>query len=138
MYITVPNSNVLGWLKLKAIADNKLNVIQNINFVFDRVENTMGKGENAGYQHVLILQQCFQKIFSCGASKVVIYLAVFVENPRYCYSLGIVVAMQKLTFCHISAITEHIYVPYKKRNMYCKGDNSKFIFARIMPLFWNF
>ena len=32
-------------------------------FVFDRVENIVGKGENAGYQHFLLFPQCFQKAF---------------------------------------------------------------------------
>ena len=30
-------------------------------FVFDRVENIVGKGENGGYQHFL-LSQCFEKV----------------------------------------------------------------------------
>ena len=30
--------------------------------VFDRVENNVGKGENAGYQHFLLFPQCFQKV----------------------------------------------------------------------------
>ena len=32
-----------------------------IKFVFDRVEGIVGKGENAGYRHFLLFQQCFQK-----------------------------------------------------------------------------
>ena len=32
-----------------------------MNFVFDMVENIVGKGENAGYQHFLFFPQCFQK-----------------------------------------------------------------------------
>ena len=32
-------------------------------FVFDRVENIVGKGENAGYQHFLLFPQCFPKGF---------------------------------------------------------------------------
>ena len=28
-------------------------------FVVDGVENIVGKGENAGYQHFLLFQQCF-------------------------------------------------------------------------------
>ena len=28
---------------------------------FDRVENVVGKGENAGYQHFFFYSQCFQK-----------------------------------------------------------------------------
>ena len=32
-----------------------------MNFVLGRVENVVGKGENAGYQHFLLFPQCFQK-----------------------------------------------------------------------------
>ena len=38
--------------KLKAFADNKLNAGKIKISLFDRVENTGGKGENAGYQHL--------------------------------------------------------------------------------------
>ena len=31
--------------------------------VFDRVENIVGKGENAGHQHFLLFPQCFEKGF---------------------------------------------------------------------------
>ena len=31
--------------------------------VFDRVENIVGKGENAGHQHFLLFPQCFEKAF---------------------------------------------------------------------------
>ena len=37
--------------KLKAFADDKLHVTQNIAFAFNSVENIVGKGENADYQH---------------------------------------------------------------------------------------
>ena len=32
-------------------------------FVFDRIENIVGKGENADYQHFLLFPQCFLKGF---------------------------------------------------------------------------
>ena len=32
-------------------------------FVFDRVENIVGKGENACYQHFLLFPHCFEKAF---------------------------------------------------------------------------
>ena len=35
-------------------------------FVFDRAENIVGKGENAGYQHFLLFPQCFQRLLSKG------------------------------------------------------------------------
>ena len=33
---------------------------------FDRVENMVGKGENAVYQHFLLFPQCFSQPFSFG------------------------------------------------------------------------
>ena len=33
-------------------------------FVFDRVEDAVGTGENPGFQHVLLFKQCFQKASS--------------------------------------------------------------------------
>ena len=38
---------------------------------FRMVENSVGKGENAGYQHFLLVQQCFQKDTFSGSLKVV-------------------------------------------------------------------
>ena len=40
-------------LKFKAFADDNLNDTQMMEFVFEWIENNMGKGENAGYQHFL-------------------------------------------------------------------------------------
>ena len=42
--------------------------------LFDRDENTAGKGENAGNQHFLLFPQCFPKPFSSGSLKVGIAL----------------------------------------------------------------
>ena len=38
--------------------------------LFDRVENTVGKGENAGYQHFLLFPQYFPKPPFLGSLKV--------------------------------------------------------------------
>ena len=38
--------------------------------VINRVENILGKGENAGYQHFLLFPQCFQKAYFFGLLKV--------------------------------------------------------------------
>ena len=56
--------------KLKAFADDKLYVAKVMIYLFDRVENTVGKGENAGYQHFLLFPQCFQKPSSLWSLKV--------------------------------------------------------------------
>ena len=49
--------------KLKAFADDKLNVTKIVIFVSDRVKNIMRKGENAGYQRFLFFSQCFHNVF---------------------------------------------------------------------------
>ena len=46
------DDKILGLPKLKAFADEKLNVTQNIKVVFHRIENIVEKEENAGYQCV--------------------------------------------------------------------------------------
>ena len=38
----------------------KLKKAQVTNFVLDKVENIVRKGDNAGYQHFLLFPQCFQ------------------------------------------------------------------------------
>ena len=48
---------MLEWSKLKALADDKLNMPEILQFVFGRVENIVGKGENAG--HFLHFPECF-------------------------------------------------------------------------------
>ena len=67
----LPDDKILGVPKLKAFADDKLNVTLNIKVVFHRIENIVGKEQNAGNQHYLLFPQCFQKAFSSSASKVV-------------------------------------------------------------------
>ena len=57
----VPNDKVLDWFKLKAFADDRTRVAENLKFAFERVENIVGKGENAGYQHFILFPQCFEK-----------------------------------------------------------------------------
>ena len=68
----LPDDKILGLPKLKAFADNKSNVTQNNEVVLHRIENIVGKEENAGYQHFVLFPQCFQKAFSFSSSKVVI------------------------------------------------------------------
>ena len=43
------------------LTDDNLNVAQMMIYATDRLENFVGKGENAGYQHFLLFLQCFQK-----------------------------------------------------------------------------
>ena len=53
----LPN-DILDLSKLKALADDKRNAYQKYKFGFNKDENNVGKGENAGYQ---IESTCIQK-----------------------------------------------------------------------------
>ena len=57
----LPDDKILDWSKLTAFADDKFKVTKMRFSLFGRVENTGGKGENAGYQHFLLFLQCFPK-----------------------------------------------------------------------------
>ena len=67
---SLPNDRFLPWSKLKAFADDKLNLAEKLEFLLIRVENIVGKGENAGYQHFLLFPQCFQQASISGSLKV--------------------------------------------------------------------
>ena len=61
---SLPNDKFLDPTKFRAFADDNSNVTKMVIFLFDRVENIVGKGENAVLQYFLLFQQCFQKAFS--------------------------------------------------------------------------
>ena len=67
---SLPNDKILDWSNLKAFADDKINMTENLKFVRGREENIEGKGENAGCQHFLFFPQCFQKASHIGSLKV--------------------------------------------------------------------
>ena len=54
-----PNDKSLGLSKLKAFADKKIIVAENLKLVYGRLENIVVKGGNADYQHFLLFPQCF-------------------------------------------------------------------------------
>ena len=54
-------TKVLALSKFKVFADDNLKVAQMVQIQSDRVENIVGKGENAGFQHFLLNLQCFQE-----------------------------------------------------------------------------
>ena len=65
-------AEIFNWSKLKKIANDKIDVTQKLKFDFGRIENIVGKGENAGYQHFLLFPQCFQKALVSESLKAVI------------------------------------------------------------------
>ena len=67
---SLPNNKILDLTKLKAFADDTMNVTQKLKFALGTVENIAGKGENAGYQHFPLFPQCFQQATFSGSLKV--------------------------------------------------------------------
>ena len=64
-----PNDRMLDLSKFEVFADDKLKVAK-ITELLGKIENIVGKGENAGYQHFLLYSQCFQKPSSLRSLKV--------------------------------------------------------------------
>ena len=67
-----PHDKILNQTKLKAVADNKLNVTEMIISVFNIVEKHCGKRRNCLYKQFLLFPQCFQRVSFLDASKGVI------------------------------------------------------------------
>ena len=67
------HDKILDEIKWKAFLDDKLNNKTDIS-VFDKIENIVGKGENAGYQHFL-----FPSMFSKG---------LFLRGVKRCHCVG--------------------------------------------------
>ena len=65
--LTFPNGKMLDQSVLKGFADSKIYVTQTLKLIMSTIENTVGKGENAGNQHFLLFPQCFEKA-SCTGS----------------------------------------------------------------------
>ena len=64
--IHLPDDKILALYKFRAFADDNFNVPQMEQFLIGRVENIVVKGENSGYQHFLLFQQCFHKAYFQG------------------------------------------------------------------------
>ena len=63
MFNSLPNDTILGMFKFKASVEDKFGVAEIMGFVLEMVENIVGKGENAGYQHFLHFPTMFSKGF---------------------------------------------------------------------------
>ena len=64
---SLPNNLILDLSKLEALADNKINLTQKLKIVSSRLENIVGKRENAGYQHFLLSHIIFRRLLSQGS-----------------------------------------------------------------------
>ena len=55
------NNKILFWSKLRGLREDKSKMAETLEFILDKVENIVGKGENADCQHFLLFPQCFSK-----------------------------------------------------------------------------
>ena len=69
MLNSLPNDKILDSSELKAFADDNV-IKKEMKFVIGWVENIVGKGQNAGFQHFLLFPQCFQQASFSGSLKV--------------------------------------------------------------------
>ena len=60
------NDKIFSLVQIESICRRQKMMI----FVLDRVENIVGKGENAGYKHFLPFPHCFPRPSSLGSLKV--------------------------------------------------------------------
>ena len=70
-----------------------MNLAQRMIFFFERVENILGNGENAGYQYFILFSLCFQGRSSPRSLKLGILYVVKAELFHYeinksCFFIG--------------------------------------------------
>ena len=57
-----PKQQILDSSKLKEPVDDNFKSDENGRMFYERVENTVGKGEIARYKQFLLFQQCFKRL----------------------------------------------------------------------------
>ena len=70
MLNSLPNDKIFVRPKLKAVAVDKINAVEELKCVTGLVRNIVEKGENAGFQHFLLFPQRFQKTSFLGSLRV--------------------------------------------------------------------
>ena len=68
--VTVYQMIILDKSKLKAFAENKINLTKKSKLGLGSVENIVGEEETAVYLHSLLFPECFQKSSHSESSKV--------------------------------------------------------------------
>ena len=63
---SLPIDKILGLSELKTFAEDNINVTQKLEFALGRVENFVGKGENASHHYFLLFPKCFEESFEVG------------------------------------------------------------------------
>ena len=59
--LTLYQQQIFRPVQIESICRRHFNMTENLKLVLKKAENIVGKGENAGLQHFLLSQKCFQK-----------------------------------------------------------------------------
>ena len=110
-----------------------------------RVENIVGKGENAGYQHFLLFQQCFSNCSSVGTSNVDMMckrvehqICLFYDwkqcwKRRKCWLLALYPFLTILSWPYSSGLLAHLSMECSVS--YCDCSSSVSVRPSIRPQF---
>ena len=83
---SLPSDKIFDWSKLKAFVDDTINVNEKFKFGLGKVENIVGKGENAGYQMMFFVQKVKHKIFDyllvCIEQKIIEHSCLYHDTYR--------------------------------------------------------
>ena len=100
-YLCYKNSiqQFLNLSKLKALANNKIQVTEKLKHLLGRVKNTFGKGENAVYHHFPFSHSVFKRILFSIMSKVGNVLKIdFIEESQIVEKTTIAHYIQEVLF----------------------------------------
>ena len=114
-----PNDKISDWSKSKTFANEKLNLTERLNLFGGRLENIVGKGENAGHQHFFLFQQCFQKASFGGLLNVMIFEGKgLIVNKCYNFSLQSIASEfeEDAGPGIVNAITKHLHEAEAQKN----------------------
>ena len=59
---SLPNYKSFDWSKFKAFADDKIKVIESLKIVLGKVENIVGRGENAAFSRLLKVEIKWERV----------------------------------------------------------------------------
>ena len=86
MFNSLPKDKILDRSNLKALTDNKTNVIEKLKFILGTIENMVEKGENADYQHFLLYKQSMSECNTILSAYFVQALRIVLHSPTAMFS----------------------------------------------------
>ena len=136
---SLPNNEILDWSKLKAFGDDNIKVSKKMIFVFDKVENIVEKGQNAGYQRFLFSLNVLKRLFTWGHLKLglcgkEINRCIKPHLPEYGSSLNFLPNNKISDWFKLKNICRQ-QIDYSQKIKICFGEDTKHHGVREKMLF---